>query len=193
MLGGGGNDTYFVDSMGDRVFEKLAGGTERVHSFVHHLLPENVENLLLVGSANRNGIGNNLSNSITGNSGNNWIDGQLANDVLAGGSGKENFLFTTAPGLDNIDAITDFVVADDTMRLDDSVFAGLAIGYLSAAAFHIGASAADAAHRVIYDSVSGAVLLRRRRLRQRHSGAIREPDKWVGPHKHRFLRVLNRA
>lgn len=76
---------------------------------------------------------------------------------MTGGLGIDNFVFTTALGAANIDIITDFTVADDTMRLDGTVFSTLTAGTLNAAAFTIGAAASNATHRIVYDSATGAV------------------------------------
>jgi Ca2+-binding RTX toxin-like protein len=154
-----GNDLYIVDSTGDLVYETSAtGGIDTVESSVNHTLSANVENLTLTGAANINGTGNTSANTIAGNSNVNFIDGKGGNDTLTGGGGNDQFLFTTAPGAANIDTITDFSVPNDTIRLDDAIFTSLGLGYVSAAAFHIGASAADASDRIIYNSATGAVL-----------------------------------
>jgi serralysin len=41
--------------------------------------------------------------------------------------------------------------------LDSDIFTGLAVGTLSADAFHIGASAADGSDRIIYNDDTGAL------------------------------------
>jgi Ca2+-binding RTX toxin-like protein len=157
-----GNDTYIVDSAGDLVFETIAGaagGTDTVQSSVNHTLATNVENLTLTAGTNINGTGNTLANVIVGGSGNNFIDGKLGNDTLTGGLGNDQFLFSTTLGASNIDTITDFSVPNDTIRLDDAVFTGLTAGnYITAAQFTIGAAAADADDRIIYNSTTGALF-----------------------------------
>ena len=169
MLGGAGNDTYVVDSTGDRVFETTttgstidAGGTDTVLSSVGFNLDASagvrfVENLTLTGTANINGTGNALANRLTGNAGNNVLNGGLGNDTMIGGAGNDTFIFNTALGVGNIDRITDFNVADDTIRLDDAIFVGLATGTLAASAFaaNLTGQAATASDRIIYETDTG--------------------------------------
>ena len=52
MDGGIGDDTYFVDNVGDTVVEAVAEGTDVVRASISHALAANVENLILTGSAN---------------------------------------------------------------------------------------------------------------------------------------------
>ena len=51
MIGGVGNDTYFVDDGLDQVVENASAGTDAVFTTVHFILPANVETLVLQGSA----------------------------------------------------------------------------------------------------------------------------------------------
>ncbi|MEI9905464.1 MAG: calcium-binding protein [Asticcacaulis sp.] len=78
MSGGLGNDGYIVDSAGDVVIENAGEGTDKVSASISYALTANVENLALTGSANINAAGNELDNVITGNAGNNRIDGGAA-------------------------------------------------------------------------------------------------------------------
>jgi serralysin len=48
-------------------------------------------------------------------------------------------------------------VANDTVRLENSIFTGLAAGTLNADAFHIGTAAADAEDRLLYNKATGAL------------------------------------
>nr|WP_162916601.1 VWA domain-containing protein [Cohaesibacter haloalkalitolerans] len=92
MNGGTGNDTYYVDNVGDKVIEAFNGGMDRVLSSVSYRLWEqsqNIENLILTGTANINGSGNGLNNGIVGNSGNNYLEGGNGNDTLLGGAGND--------------------------------------------------------------------------------------------------------
>ncbi len=66
--------------------------------------------------------------------------------------------YSPALGAGNIDTIVNFNVADDTIELDSAVFTGLAAGALDPGAFHTGAAATNAGHRVIYDSATGQLF-----------------------------------
>ena len=91
LIGGLGNDTYIVDNVGDIVTETSTIATEidTVNSSVTYTLSANVENLTLTGTANINGTGNTLANSLTGNNGNNILTGNAGNDVLTGNGGSD--------------------------------------------------------------------------------------------------------
>ncbi len=149
MSGGKGDNTYFVDDAGDQVFELAKGGTDTVMSQVSFTLGDNVERLTLTGTDAIDGTGNALDNRIAGNS---------AANVLTGGAGKDAFIFNTAWGNGNVDHITDFSVADDTMHIDNAWFIGVGgNGSLSSKAFVFGAVAADSSDRIIYDDATGAL------------------------------------
>ena len=99
------------------------------------------------------------SDTIDGKKGNDVIDGGSGKDALTGGAGKDAFVFS-APLVSsaNADTIADFVVKDDTIRLDDHVFTHLgAAGKLAKAEFFIGTAAHDADDRIVYDKKSGAL------------------------------------
>jgi Ca2+-binding RTX toxin-like protein len=114
-----------------------------------------IENL--TGSSFNDGLnGDNAANVINGGAGEDTFKSYGGNDTLTGGAGDDNFVFNTAPNsATNFDLITDFSVADDTISLDDFIFTALTPGLLAASAFHIGAAAADASDRIIYNSATG--------------------------------------
>jgi Ca2+-binding RTX toxin-like protein len=82
LSGGDGNDSYTV-GVGDTVVELAAQGTDTVFSSVSHTLALNVENLVLTGSANVNGVGNTGNNLLTGNSGANILNGGAGLDTAS--------------------------------------------------------------------------------------------------------------
>ena len=58
MVGGAGNDSYFVDNIGDAVFENADEGVDTVYSTTDFRLSANVEDLILQGSADLQAYGN---------------------------------------------------------------------------------------------------------------------------------------
>jgi Ca2+-binding RTX toxin-like protein len=81
-------------------------------------LPNNVENLRLIGSNNINGTGNAGNNNITGNSGNNQINGGAGIDTLTGGLGADIFIFQFGQStISTSDRITDFAINSDKIDL----------------------------------------------------------------------------
>ena len=95
MIGGGGNDFYFVDGA-DAVIENAGQGTDTVFSSAHFALPANVEYLVLQGTADLQGFGNGVANTITGNLGNNLLDGGASGDAMSGGAGNDTYFVDNA-------------------------------------------------------------------------------------------------
>ena len=57
-----GNDVYYATHTADNIVEKANEGQDTVYSNVSYTLPNNVENLVLTGSDNIYGAGNNSDN-----------------------------------------------------------------------------------------------------------------------------------
>jgi serralysin len=177
MEGGAGHDRYYVDNAGDVVIEANVSGNDLVVSTVSFSLAgQYVERLTLDGAADINGTGNSFANEIVGNAGDNTLDGSsgndtidgsggidilnggTGNDTLTGGTGGDFFVFNSALNAStNVDTITDFNVAGDTIWIDNAVFLGLADGALAAGAFTANAdgNAGDSSDRIIYETDTG--------------------------------------
>ncbi|MEP3329230.1 peroxidase family protein [Sedimentitalea sp.] len=98
MLGGTGDDTYVVEQSGDLVDETGGDGIDTIFSTVtrnlnnsNHALGD-VENVTLIGGANRNALGNNLDNVLIGNGGSNTLQGRAGADELFGMDGDDNLV-----------------------------------------------------------------------------------------------------
>ncbi|MER8709032.1 calcium-binding protein [Mesorhizobium sp. M1088] len=162
MAGYRGNDTYYVDNAGDRVYEAVDGGTDKVLASVSHVLLSGQEIELLAtvnpsGTTAINLTGNELNQAILGNAGANVINGGRGADILTGNGGNDAFVFNSALGAGNIDKVTDFNKLQDKIQLDDAVFAGLKLGGLSSDAFFAGTAAHDSSDHIIYNSSTGAL------------------------------------
>jgi Ca2+-binding RTX toxin-like protein len=115
--------------------------------------------LNLIGPDDLTGIGHSGANTITGNAGDNLLDGLGGKDQVVGGPGADKFRFSTPLNArTNQDRIIDFNPRQgDKILLENAVFTKLSsVGRLSADAFVLGA-AKTAGHRILYDPNSGAL------------------------------------
>ena len=103
--------------------------------------------------------GSQFNDILLGNTGNNMIKGGLGNDTLTGNAGQDGFVFDTALNASsNKDVIADFNVTDDTIYLENSIFAKLTtVGGLSITNFCSNATgiASDADDFIVYNSTTG--------------------------------------
>lgn len=97
------------------------------------------------------GFGN---DPLDGAAGNDVLHGGLGNDFLTSGTGKDNFEFKTTLGASKVDSTFDFVVLDNTLRLEEVVFVGLTLGTLAASAFasNLTGTAFDRLDRLVYET-----------------------------------------
>ncbi|MGE0113800.1 MAG: calcium-binding protein [Steroidobacteraceae bacterium] len=141
MYGGQGDDTYVVNDVGDYLWEEENEGIDTVKSSITYTLDGNVENLTLTGSAAINGIGNELDNILTGNSGNNTLYGLDGDDTLDGGSagtdslrgglGNDTYIVSRSSGIsitensnEGIDAVNASVTYTLGSNLENLVLTG---------------------------------------------------------------------
>ncbi|WP_376094530.1 beta strand repeat-containing protein [Roseomonas sp. CCTCC AB2023176] len=82
LAGGAGDDTYVVEDAGDVVTEAPGGGFDVLYVSVTATLPDNVEALVVIGTAAVN---------LTGGAGDDVLVGNEAANVLAGGAGNDNY------------------------------------------------------------------------------------------------------
>jgi len=92
MEGSLGNDVYIVDSTADIVTELANEGTDTLRTSVTRTLPNNVENIELLGSAAINATGNTLNNTLLGNAGANVLSGGTGADVMIGAAGNDTYV-----------------------------------------------------------------------------------------------------
>jgi Ca2+-binding RTX toxin-like protein len=169
MRGRSGNDTYWVENAADTVVESAGQGIDEVQTSVSWTITgtADIETLRTtddLGTAGINLTGNGNGNNLRGNNGSNVLNGGDGNDALTGLGGEDVFWFDTAlrelrpDGTvlrDNIDNITDFNVADDTIVLENSIFDAFSAGSLAAERFVVGTAPLDASDTIIYDIGSG--------------------------------------
>nr|WP_244627528.1 hypothetical protein [Microvirga tunisiensis] len=106
-------------------------------------------------------IGTKKADKLVGGIGNDRLYGKLGKDALTGGTGQDIFVFDTKPNTKtNLDKITDFNVADDTIWLENNYFK-VGNGTLSkpkqmaSKYFYKGTKAHDKDDHIIYDAKKG--------------------------------------
>ena len=128
-------------------FENLNGG-----NFNDFLVGNEGANVIVAG----NGI-----DTVLGGGGDDFINGGNGSDILVGGAGRDIYRFDSALNAgSNLDTVTGFVVADDTISLARSIFGSVAAGTLAAGNLLAGAgvtSALDADDFILYNSSTGAL------------------------------------
>lgn len=145
LIGWMGNDVYVTDGS-DLIWEGVGHGNDVVFSSATYALTNNIERLMLTGTASINGFGNALNNILNGNAGANWMHGGLGNDTMTAGAGNDTL--RGAAGTDRLDGglgndvlwgdagadtlifragadrIMDFANNIDTIALDDALWGG---------------------------------------------------------------------
>jgi Ca2+-binding RTX toxin-like protein len=139
---GNGLDNRINGNVGDNLLSG-AGGKDTLNGFA--------------GADTLNG--GNSKDRLNGGGGQDVLNGGAKSDRLEGGADADRFRFDTTPhSTQNSDQVVDFVVADDTVELENSVFTALGAGVLPGSQFVIGPAAADGNDFIIYDSVAGALF-----------------------------------
>ena len=127
LIGGKGDDTYWVRSALDSVIESSGEGVDTIFAVVDCSMSDNIEKAVLMGRCS-NLKGNALDNYIQddtyfesiidGGAGNDRIVGGKASDILTGGSGADVFEYglgdaVIGPCYNNFERITDFQAGVD--------------------------------------------------------------------------------
>ncbi|UPJ41129.1 hypothetical protein IVB40_28160 [Bradyrhizobium sp. 40] len=104
LVGGAGDDTYFLWDSASKVIERAGEGIDTIDSryWGAVTLPDNVENLLLSSPGSTAGTGNALNNIIIAGDVGATIDGMAGDDVLVGGRGADVFRVSAGNGSDTI-------------------------------------------------------------------------------------------
>lgn len=188
MRGHMGNDLYIYNNTNHVIDERVkygGAGIDTVQASVSVNLglvtkfQGDIENVTLAGTGDLRVDGNALANAIVGNSasnrlagldgddiiygggGNDRIFGGNGKDSLTGGSGADIFYFATKLVAANVDRIIDFTHGEDTIALNNNVFAALQInGVLANSAFRSNTTgnAGDKYDRIIYESDTGKLF-----------------------------------
>ena len=125
LIGGQGDDTYYVSAWGARLQEAPGSGVDTVIAWRNIELPANFENLVLnYGSLAR---GNDQANIIIVDTPGALVVGGRGDDVLVGGKGATTFEFAAGSGRDVIQRFStaDYAAEDggrDVVRLQDYGF-----------------------------------------------------------------------
>jgi Ca2+-binding RTX toxin-like protein len=140
MVGGKGNDIYYVDNVGDVVTEKDGEGDDRVYTAVNYTLGSTLERLYLQGDAHI-GQGNAAANEMIGTDGADQLYGMDGDDYLAyapsllvrnasvdtlvGGKGNDRYVAQptdviiekAGEGIDEVDALADYTLGNNLENL----------------------------------------------------------------------------
>lgn len=130
MIGGAGDDGYWIQDVGDTVVEAQNEGVDTVFARIGYALEahSNIENLTLHPfSGNLSAAGNELDNRIEGNIGDNVLTGGDGADTLIGNAGLDQFHLEK--WTDGADLITDFVQGEDKIVLSGFELEPLRVGY----------------------------------------------------------------
>jgi Ca2+-binding RTX toxin-like protein len=103
LRGGAGDDVYIVRSFLDSVQELAGGGTDEVRTTLDFVsLDSNVERLIGLGGAGQTLLGNESDNYIDGGLGADWMAGEVGNDVYIVDDSEDMVVEHDGEGVDEI-------------------------------------------------------------------------------------------
>jgi Ca2+-binding RTX toxin-like protein len=101
MAGGDGDDAYAFNHPSDQAIEAAGGGIDLLLTLINVILPDDIENMVLEGTAALSADGNGLNNALTGNGGANSLSGEAGDDTALGEAGSDTLKGLT--GNDSLD------------------------------------------------------------------------------------------
>ncbi|PTT07393.1 calcium-binding protein [Caulobacter sp. HMWF025] len=166
MVGGLGDDVYFVDNVNDIVAEVPGEGADRMLTTLNSAKAASaVETLIFIGTGNFQGFahaqgskvfGAAGNDTLIGSSGADLLAGMAGNDTLTGNGGSDIFYFDSALAGQGVDRITDFVSGVDQIQLRGT---GFGVTSLADLGFVAGAApvATDSRPSLLYDTATGGL------------------------------------
>ncbi|GLK55983.1 Ca2+-binding RTX toxin-like protein [Methylopila capsulata] len=113
MIGGDGDDTYYVDNVGDVVTEMGGEGFDTIRTTVDFTLPANVERIVIEGATGRTATGNAFDNTLIGGAGDDTLYGLAGNDILKGRGGSDTMVGGEGDDVYYVDSASDVVTELD--------------------------------------------------------------------------------
>lgn len=159
-LNGSANADTINGRDGDDVINGQGGNDEVRGGNGNDLISGNAGNDVLIGGEGHDKLLGGAGNDrLIGNIGNDILNGGIGRDTLFGADGNDKYLFDNAPAAFNVDTINEYVTANDSIWLDDSVFTNLDLGKLDPENFikGNGVVAAEANDFVLYDTANGSL------------------------------------
>jgi serralysin len=147
------------DAVGGRADDIIAG-----NAAANALFGRGGDDTLNAGTGDDRLFGGSGADRLVGGAGRDRLAGGSGCDILTGGSEQDVFVFDVRPVRSNRDRISDFSVRDDTIWLDNAVFATVSKshdatpGSLRKSFFAIGSKAKDSNDHVIYDRKAGILF-----------------------------------
>jgi Ca2+-binding RTX toxin-like protein len=125
MVGGTGYGTFVVNNAADVVQAQANAASNIVQSSVSYVVPENVQTLILTGSGDLIGTGNDQANTIQANNGNDTLIAGTGIVTLVGGMGNDTFVINNAAdvvqaqsgGINTIQTSVSYVAPDNVQNL----------------------------------------------------------------------------
>jgi serralysin len=162
LLGGDGDDLYFVTAAGDTIIELSNQGTDTIQTVLSTFtMRDNTEILQFVGVGNFSGVGSAGANTMIAGVGADFLNGNDGADILIGGSGADLLIggsgadqFRYMGGESGYDRILDFTPGTDKIALSNLGFAHTAtIAFIAT-----GAPVATTANSTFLYDVNSGIL-----------------------------------